>query len=102
MGCKYFILTRKSLILPLGSFKWVEEGSQFNEDFIKSYNKDSDERYFFKVDVQYHENLHKLQNDLTFLPQIMNIEEVGKLVANLNDKKECYTYNNFQTSNKLH
>ena len=69
MGCKYFILTRKSLILPLGSFKWVEEASQFNEDFIKSYNKDSDERYFFKVDVQYHENLHKLQNDLTFLPQ---------------------------------
>ena len=24
--------------LPLGGFKWVEEASQFNEDFMQSYN----------------------------------------------------------------
>ena len=26
---------------------------QFNEDFIKNYNKESDEGYFLEVDVQY-------------------------------------------------
>ena len=35
--------------LPLGGFKWVEETSQFNDDFTKSYNDDSDKGYFLKV-----------------------------------------------------
>ena len=39
--------------LPEDAFEWVEETSQFNEDFIKSYNKDSDKGYFREVDVQY-------------------------------------------------
>ena len=30
--------------------------------------------------------LHKLHNDLPFLPERMNIEKVEKLVANLHDK----------------
>ena len=45
---------------------WVEETSQFNKDFIKSYNDDSDEGYFLEVDVQYPENLHNLHNGLSF------------------------------------
>ena len=32
----------KSQKLPLGHFKWVEETYEFNEDFIKSYNDESD------------------------------------------------------------
>ena len=32
-------------------FKKVEETSEFNEDFIKSYNDESDEGYFLEVDV---------------------------------------------------
>ena len=39
--------------LPVGSFKWVEETSQFNEDFIISCYKDSDEGYFLKVNMEY-------------------------------------------------
>ena len=39
--------------LPVGSFKWVEETSQFNEDFIISCSKDSDEGYFLKVNMEY-------------------------------------------------
>ena len=35
--------------LPLYGFKWVEDTSQFNEDFIKRCN---DEGYFLEVDVQ--------------------------------------------------
>ena len=34
----------------------VEINSKFNEDFMKSYNNESDEGYFFEVNVQYPEN----------------------------------------------
>ena len=40
------------------NFEWVEDTSKFNEDFIKYYNEESDEKYFFKVYVQYIEKLH--------------------------------------------
>ena len=49
--------------LSLGNFKWVEDISGFNEDFIKSYN---DKIYFLEVNGQYHENLHNLHIDLPF------------------------------------
>ena len=39
--------------LPWGNFQWVEEISELNEDFIKSYNDDSNEGYFLEVDVLY-------------------------------------------------
>ena len=32
-------------------FKWVENTSQFKEDFIKSFNEESNEGYFIEVDV---------------------------------------------------
>ena len=60
--------------------------SQFNEDFIKWYNKESDERYFLKVDVRFPETLLELHNHLPFLPERMKIERVEKLVPNLHDK----------------
>ena len=52
--------------LPLNNFEWIKDTSQFNEDFIENYNEENDERYFFEVDFQYLEKLHKLQNDLPF------------------------------------
>ena len=74
--------------LPVNNFEWIKDTSQFNEDFIKNYNEESDEGYFFEVDVQYLEKLHELHNDLPFLPERMKIEKVEKLVANLHDKTE--------------
>ena len=65
--------------LPVNGFKWVEETSKFNEDFIKSYNEDSDEGYFLDVDVQYPEILHDLHNDLLFLPERIKTENVKNL-----------------------
>ena len=53
-------------MLPVNIFKWIEETSQFNEDFIKNYNKESDEGYFLEVDVQYPKKLHERHNDLPF------------------------------------
>ena len=65
--------------LPVNGFKWVEETSKFNEDFIKSYNEDSDEGYFLDVDVQYPEILHDLHNDLLFLPERIKTENFKNL-----------------------
>ena len=40
----------------MNNFEWIEETSQFNEDFIKNYNEESDERYCLEVAVQYPKN----------------------------------------------
>ena len=74
--------------LLVNYFKWIEDISEFNKDFIKSYNDESDEEYFLEVGIQYPENLHKLHNDLSFLIERMKIQKVEKLVANLRDKTE--------------
>ena len=38
--------------LPVNNFEWIKDTFQFNEDFIKKdYNEESDEGYFFEVDV---------------------------------------------------
>ena len=71
--------------LPVNKLEWIEDTSNFNEDFINYYNEESGKQYFLKVDVQYHEKLHEL-HDLPSLPERMKIEEVGKFVANLYDK----------------
>ena len=44
--------------LPVENFEWIKDTSQFNEDFIKSYNEENDKEYFLhQVDVQYLEKL---------------------------------------------
>ena len=37
--------------LPKNKFEWIKDTSQFNEDFIKNYDDESDEGYFLEVDV---------------------------------------------------
>ena len=36
--------------LPVNNFEWIEDTFQFNEDFIKRYNVESDEGYFLEVE----------------------------------------------------
>ena len=45
--------------LSMNNFDWIEDTSQFNEDFIKNYYEECDEGYFLEVDVQYLETLRK-------------------------------------------
>ena len=66
----------------------MEDTPQFNKNLIKNYIKESDERYFLEIDVQYPKKLHELHDDLPFLPEKMKIEKVVKLVTNLHDKTE--------------
>ena len=61
---------------------------KFNKDFIKNCNKESDKIYFLEIDVQYIEKLHELYHDLLCSPEIIKIEKIKKLLANLHDKTE--------------
>ena len=74
--------------LWINSFEWIKDTSQFNEDFIKNFNEESDERYFLEVDVQYLEESHELHNNLPFLPEKIKIQKVQEFAANLHDKTE--------------
>ena len=37
--------------LPVNNFEWIKDTSQFNEDFIKNFNEESDEGYFLEVGI---------------------------------------------------
>ena len=42
--------------LPVNCFKWENDLSKFNEDFIKNYNENGDVGYFLEVDVKIEKN----------------------------------------------
>ena len=43
--------------LPVNNFKWDENISEFDENFVKNHNEENDGEYFLEADVQYPENL---------------------------------------------
>ena len=59
----------------------------FTEAYIKSHDGERDIGYLLVVDVEYPKNLHMLHSDLPFLPDRMKVNNVNKLVCNLNDKE---------------
>ena len=74
--------------LPKNNFKWVEDTSIINEEFIKNYNENSYKGYILEVDVKYPKKLHDLHSDLPFLPKKMKIDKCKKPVCNLRNKKK--------------
>ena len=96
--------------LPVSSFEWVEELSQFKEDFIKIYDEDINKGYFLEVDVQYTKNLFSLHSDLPFSPERNKIKKCNKLVCKVHDKKNYAVHikalkkalNNGLTLTKVH
>ena len=73
--------------LPVDRFKWKDDLTMFTEHLVKSYDEESDASYLLVVDVEYPKNLHILHSDLPFLPDRMKVNNVNKLVCNLNDKE---------------
>ena len=74
--------------LPVNGFKWENDLSRFNEDFIKNYNENSDIGYFLEVDVEYPKKLFSSHKDLPFLPERKKLEKVEKLVCSIEDKEK--------------
>ena len=71
----------------LKNFEWVEELSEFKEDFLKIYDENSNKGYFLEVNVEHPKNLHNLHSDLSFLPERKKIKKCNKLVCDFHDKK---------------
>ena len=80
--------------LPVSGFKWVEDTSEINEEFIKNYDENNDKGYILEVDVKYPKTLHDLHSDLPFLPERMKIDKCEKLVCNLHNKKKYVVHIN--------
>ena len=72
--------------LPVNNFKWVEDISKINEEFIKNCNENNKKGYILAVDVKYPRKLHESHSDLPFLPKRMKIDKCKKLVCNLRNK----------------
>ena len=74
--------------LPKNNFKWVQDTSRINEEFIKKYNENGYKGYTLEVDVKYPKKLHDLHSDLPFLPKRIKIDKCKKLVCDLHNKKK--------------
>ena len=80
--------------LPVNGFKWITKLDKFNEDFIKNYNKDDGVGYFLDVNIEYPKNLHKMNGDLPFLPDLRKVGKIEKLVCSIEDKVKNVIHQN--------
>ena len=69
--------------LPVNNFKWINDITEINEEFIKNYNENSSKGYILEVDVKYPKKLHDLSSDLPFLPKRIKTDKCKKLVCDL-------------------
>ena len=50
--------------LPVREFKWLDNLSMFNEEFIKNYDENGHKEYIFEVDAEYPKKLRSVHSDL--------------------------------------
>ena len=74
--------------LPVDGFKWVKDLSQFNEDFTKKYDKNSNKGYFLEADAEYTKKLFNLHKGLPFLSERKKVKKLKKLICNVQDKEK--------------
>ena len=73
--------------LPVNGFKWINDVTRIDEQFIQNYDEDSDKGYILEIDIKYPKKFYDLHSDLPFLPERMKIDKCKKLVCNLRNKK---------------
>ena len=75
--------------LPVNGFKWLNDLSRFNEDFIKNHNENNDIGYFLEVNVVYPKTFFGLHKDLHFYQKKKKQKKQKKLVCSIEDKEKC-------------
>ena len=78
--------------LPVDGFKWIKKLPEFNGEFIKNYNEDSNKGYILEADIENPEKLFNevalnLHSDLPFLSERKKIGKCNKLVCTVQDKE---------------
>ena len=62
--------------LPVNGLMWYNDYlSDFNEEFLKNYNENSDEGYFLEVGIEDPKQLWGSHKDLPFLPERRKLEK---------------------------
>ena len=74
--------------LSVNDFKSVEYLPQFNENFIKHYDENSDRGYFLKVDVEYPKNVFNFHKDVPFLPERKKVFGLHEYLLSLLERKK--------------
>ena len=74
--------------LLVNGFKWKNDLSRFNENFIKNDNENSDVGYFLEVHMEYPKQWWSSHKDLPFLPDGRKLEKVKKFVCSIQDKEK--------------
>ena len=75
--------------LPVNGFIWYDDYlSDFNEEFIKNYDENSNEGYFLEVDIEYTKTLRESHKELPFLPERRKLENVEIRVCSIEDKEK--------------
>ena len=76
--------------LPVNDFKWVEKSilSEFNKDFTKKYDEDSNTGYFLEADVEHLKQLFNNHKDLAFLTERETVEKVEKRICSIENKEK--------------
>ena len=75
--------------LPINDFKWIkqEKLSKFNEDFIENYDENGNIGSFLEADIDYPKELFNLHKDLPFLAESKKVNNVEKLICDIDKKK---------------
>ena len=75
--------------LPINGFIGYNKYlSDFNEDFIKNYDENSDEGYFLEVAIEYSKQLWSSHKDSPFLPERRKLGKVEKLNCSIEHKEK--------------
>ena len=61
---------------------------KFNEDFIKNYDENGNIGCFLEVHIDYLKELFGIHKDLPFLPKSKKVNNVEKLIYDIEDKKK--------------
>ena len=80
--------------LAVRGFRWMDDISKMDEDFVRGYDKNDIKGSILEVDVHYPNELQNLHSDLPFLPERIVINNTKKLVCNLHDKKNYVVHIN--------
>ena len=74
--------------LPVNGFEWVKNLSNFNEDFTKEYDENSNTGYFVEADVEYQKTLFNSHKSLQSLLERKKIKKADKLICGIEDKEK--------------
>ena len=76
--------------LSVNGFEQAKELSEFNENFIKNYDENSNKGYGLEVHLEYQKNLFNLYKELRFLPEKYKIENVKRLFVTYKTKRAIF------------